>query len=889
VKYKIVCIAQVYNELRKGNLERFVKYVMPLVDALVVYDDASTDGSYEYLLKHTSHVIRGTRNDFLNEISHKQQLLDYALGLNPDFIFYLDADEVFTANAQTRLQELCTYCVENNIDGVSFHKLNLWRSHSWRRTDNAYDDGWFVHLWRVTPGMSFSPIKPGLHQPPYPRTLEKIERVEDVQVIHYGFASESALAHKYLVYKSHGQMGWALNRLLDETTLTLKKVARSDFPEGLWVDDDQPEKLSFTQALAYVERYRAEVFTPGVSVICLIYKSTKWLKFIYEQVLRYIDLHDKEFFFVANDANEEVLQYLREHYIPHYVWNNSEEQRNEWYINNVYRASNYGARMARGDYLLFINSDMAFTPGWFEYLLEKLNGQNCVTSRLVESGKMVSGEYGISRNFGRSIEEYDEDGFLKFAESVSEPSVRDGGLFMPLLIRKDDFWRVGGYPEGNIVPGSDLFNPLIAKKGKPCVSGDVVLMQKLQNIGIQHQTAFDSVVYHFQCGEMDEVKGGDQQQILPSIIICNDYLTGRMGEKTMWGFLLDSLPSSAGVDINVVGTAGNFAKNAHDYIRKCYPQSAIIVQNATFIDTVDQEHFTIAYLQDNLRGMGRPSKQQEQNLRDADILVTNSRLTAFSYPDFEFKIISIGVNPTLFRKMNKPVLRREFGFPDGKVGIFVGDFSEVKGWSKVREVVEKRKDIFWILVSKDTNTYQADNCRTYNRIHQNLLAKLLNCADFFIVGSPVETECLTAIEACMCEVPVVMQNTGIFADFTEEERAQVGIFGEDFEQAIDLIFTRSFSPRKVVIEKGLTIDGMTHHWVKVLEQAHLQVAIERAARRNRKSLKADWKQVRRGKHLRVRTFFVPRMRQKIRSVMRRARAFAQRKVLSAYRKLRRQY
>lgn len=48
--YKLVCICQIYNELCKGNLERFTTYVKPLVDDLVVYDDGKTDGSYEYML-----------------------------------------------------------------------------------------------------------------------------------------------------------------------------------------------------------------------------------------------------------------------------------------------------------------------------------------------------------------------------------------------------------------------------------------------------------------------------------------------------------------------------------------------------------------------------------------------------------------------------------------------------------------------------------------------------------------------------------------------------------------------------------------------------------------------------------------------------------------------
>ena len=67
-KYKIVAITQVHNELRKGNLERFFKYLPALVDEIVVYDDASTDGSWQYALKHTPHVIRGVKNNFKEDI-----------------------------------------------------------------------------------------------------------------------------------------------------------------------------------------------------------------------------------------------------------------------------------------------------------------------------------------------------------------------------------------------------------------------------------------------------------------------------------------------------------------------------------------------------------------------------------------------------------------------------------------------------------------------------------------------------------------------------------------------------------------------------------------------------------------------------------------------------
>ena len=92
---------------------------------------------------------------------------------------------------------------------------------------------------------------------------------------------------------------------------------------------------------------------------------------------------------------------------------------------------------------------------------------------------------------------------LDYAKNISRSEIKDGGLYMPLLIRRNDFWRVGGYPEGNLTIDSDIFEPKIAIKGDPCISGDEVLMRKLASVGIKHQTDFNSIVYHFQAGEMD--------------------------------------------------------------------------------------------------------------------------------------------------------------------------------------------------------------------------------------------------------------------------------------------------------------------------------------------------------------------------------------------------
>lgn len=243
-----------------------------------------------------------------------------------------------------------------------------------------------------------------------------------------------------------------------------------------------------------------------ISYVCLIYKSTRWLKFLYEQFHKHTKLNnDDEFYFVANDAYPEVLDYLNKNsHIKHYIHENTEEQKKEWYINNVYRAWNTAAQKAKGDYIIFLNSDFAFSPGWNINLINKITENTCVCSRLVERGIMRSGKYGIEKNFGNNYNDYRENDFIKYANSIKESKLYEGGLYMPLLIKKEHLEMVGYYSEGNIKKTSTLENPIIAKKGEPVIPGDVFLMEKLRRINVHHVTAFDSIIYHFQEGEMRE-------------------------------------------------------------------------------------------------------------------------------------------------------------------------------------------------------------------------------------------------------------------------------------------------------------------------------------------------------------------------------------------------
>jgi len=229
---------------------------------------------------------------------------------------------------------------------------------------------------------------------------------------------------------------------------------------------------------------------PKVTVICLIYKSIGYLDFVYKSFNKYTK--KASFLFVANDATEKVKNYLKENNLPHLIFEN--ENKSEFYLKRVYRAWNYGGMNAPGEIIVFINSDMVFSPEWLENLVKNLNKNRIICSRLVESGKLFSGRNAIMKNFGQTYKDFNEEKFGEYAQKIKKPELRKGGLFMPCAIYKDIFIKSGGYPIGNRKErdGSET-------------SGDFILFyEKLASMGVEHFTAFDSIVYHIQEGEMDE-------------------------------------------------------------------------------------------------------------------------------------------------------------------------------------------------------------------------------------------------------------------------------------------------------------------------------------------------------------------------------------------------
>ena len=814
---KIVAIAQFYNELEGEYLEQFVASHHGLFDEVIVYDDGSTDGTSDFCRFHGYKVIGSRQNNFLKEIEHKRKLIEEADKFTPDFIISLDADEV-CANSRSELEAICANLLSSGADGISCNFINLWRSNRHKRTDSLFDDLKPVKIWKHKLGVpAFEYINEGLHQKLYPDYVKNVIYDENFVILHTGFCTKERIMEKFLRYRALGQTGFNLLRFIDESKLQTIKVEDKYFPLNWPNDVNAPDAITVKDYFIGIEELKDKVFRPKISVFSLIYKDIGWLDFVYNQFLKSTDLDGVEFYFIANGATDEVINYLHDNFIPYYEYTPTKTQKQEHYINNVYRAYNYGVEKAKADCVVLLNSDMAFSEGWLSALVRANCDKTCVSSRLIEQGKLATGKHGIEKNFGSSWENYDEVSFKNYAKSISSNEIHESGLYMPLLVRKKDFLAVGGYPEGNILEGSDPFDNKIAKPGDKLISGDVAFIEKLKTIGVSHVTAFDSIIYHFQEGEKRSAGSVDIDKLSGSkIVIANNKLNGINGEKVLWGQLLD-FQNTIGLDFERV--QGKTPLSFETFIKKLKIRVSFVFQNATFIPILMPSRFSVLYLQDNLRRMKNISPLQEYNLEAAQALVTNVSDNAASYPEFDFEICPIGVDEKLFSPMDKKNLRTKYGFKqDDFIGIFVGALDEVKGWNEIKKIIAAEQKFKWIIVTKYEQVSPGDNVYFFAQQPQEALAELLNCADFFILGSSVETQCLAAVEAAFCNLPIVMKPVGIFTEFNENEKKMVGEIGNDLHKGVLEVYKKigQYSPRETMLSKGLSSEIVKQKWWHLL-------------------------------------------------------------------------
>ncbi len=246
-----------------------------------------------------------------------------------------------------------------------------------------------------------------------------------------------------------------------------------------------------------------------ISIICLIYQSIAFAEFVYNNILKYtpeINNGEAEFYFIANDATDEVIKFLKEKNYPYYINNNNPKYNDDElfkmgyaypeYINRVYRGYNFGIKQSINPIIVLINSDNAFSPQWLSNLRNKLTDNNVLSCRMIQPHDIFPNPKNHTvcevYNFGKTLNTFNENNFIKKVEEIKDNTLSIGNAFMPVMLYKKNIELVGYYPEGNLHDGS--YN-------KIKITGDHEFFNKLEKAGIIHFTVNNSICYHFQEGE----------------------------------------------------------------------------------------------------------------------------------------------------------------------------------------------------------------------------------------------------------------------------------------------------------------------------------------------------------------------------------------------------
>ena len=234
-----------------------------------------------------------------------------------------------------------------------------------------------------------------------------------------------------------------------------------------------------------------------IEVVGMVYRSDDFASFIRPHVDR----------IVANDPLHSLSVYDAIYHDPHLE---------DYYLARVYRCWNWCVESSQSEYVCLVNSDMAFSPGWLDALERRLDGKTLPCSRLVEPGFIKPGQHAIEIDLGRDPRSFPMGSWHSLASDLSVSEDHPGGLFMPCVLQRDAFLRVGGYPPGNLNLPLGEFGAkthpkshVMYRNGKPAsqvVSGDADLFWRMEQEGFQHVTCFDSLVYHMQEGEMRHVE-----------------------------------------------------------------------------------------------------------------------------------------------------------------------------------------------------------------------------------------------------------------------------------------------------------------------------------------------------------------------------------------------
>jgi GT2 family glycosyltransferase len=191
----------------KNEEDRYLKEVLEnckeYIDSAVIIDDGSTDNGVRIckdILKGIPlKIIKNETSKFSNEIELRKQQWDETISTNPEWILFLDADEMFEDKAKYEIKEMIK---DFDTDAYSFRLYDFWNETHYRA-----DNFWYAHLTyrpfmiRYQENFKYEFIETPQHCGRMPRNIMQLpNKISNLRIKHYGWARESDRLNKYNRY-----------------------------------------------------------------------------------------------------------------------------------------------------------------------------------------------------------------------------------------------------------------------------------------------------------------------------------------------------------------------------------------------------------------------------------------------------------------------------------------------------------------------------------------------------------------------------------------------------------------------------------------------------------------------------------------------------------------
>jgi glycosyltransferase involved in cell wall biosynthesis len=312
---------KIRNGILRNDLYRVILNMERFCDEIFVCDDASYDGTREWLQEYLSSsnliCVPPKEWDFKNELYWKEQLLQLIHKNGPfHYIWWQDGDEVLDAKGTAGIRNLCEKHIgHSNVQGWRFHYTQFWRNTSWARTDDQFDDGYFIKLWRYDPQLSFT-VSAGTHHPQFPHQMMgylqtgKIVNAE-WEVLHYGNVGQD-LKYKSLQY--YGGLG-GVERHLSFENATYRRVASSIIPEEAETipSDTEPKPFTPDQKRRILDMKDLRNLQKTFCIIIPTFNRGDYLRRTLDSVLA--QTYDKWVCFVLDDGSTDNTPYIMHEYM----------------------------------------------------------------------------------------------------------------------------------------------------------------------------------------------------------------------------------------------------------------------------------------------------------------------------------------------------------------------------------------------------------------------------------------------------------------------------------------------------------------------------------------------------------------------------------------------